>query len=55
LTGVVVTKLDGTARGGVVVALTSELGLPVKWVGVGEQMDDLQDFDPERFVEALFG
>lgn len=55
LTGVVVTKLDGTARGGVVVAITSELGLPVKWVGVGEQMDDLQDFDPERFVEALFG
>ena len=54
LTGVVVTKLDGTARGGVVVAITSELGLPVKLVGVGEQMDDLQDFDPERFVSALF-
>ncbi len=54
LTGVVVTKLDGTARGGVVVAITSELGLPVKLVGVGEQMEDLQDFDPERFVSALF-
>lgn len=55
LTGVVLTKLDGTARGGVVVAVQRELGLPVKLVGLGEKMDDLRDFDPVAFVDALLG
>lgn len=53
VTGVVVTKLDGTAKGGVVVAVGHELGLPVRFVGVGEGIDDLRDFDPEEFVGAL--
>lgn len=53
VSGIVLTKLDGTARGGIVVALARELGLPVKLVGVGEGADDLRDFDPEAFVEAL--
>lgn len=55
LSGLVLTKLDGTAKGGIVLALAEELGLAVKLVGVGEQYEDLQDFDPVRFVEALFG
>ncbi len=54
-TGVVLTKLDGTARGGVVVAVKAEMGLPVKMVGIGEGIDDLRPFDAERFVEALLG
>ena len=54
LTGIVLTKLDGTAKGGIVFAIASELGLPVKYVGVGEGMDDLIHFDPTTFVEALF-
>jgi len=54
LTGIVLTKLDGTARGGVVVAISRELGLPVKFVGVGEGLDDLQPFDPRTFAAALF-
>lgn len=54
LTGLVVTKMDGTARGGILWAITREMGLPVKWIGVGEGMEDLQPFDPEAFVEALF-
>ncbi|BDG60606.1 signal recognition particle-docking protein FtsY [Caldinitratiruptor microaerophilus] len=54
VTGVALTKLDGTARGGVVVAIRREVGLPVKWVGVGEGMEDLQPFDPDAFVDALF-
>ncbi|NLJ80608.1 MAG: signal recognition particle-docking protein FtsY [Firmicutes bacterium] len=54
LTGVALTKLDGTAKGGIVLALANELDLAVKLVGVGEQYDDLQDFDPEAFVQALF-
>ena len=53
LSGVVLTKLDGTARGGIVVRIVRELGLPVKLVGVGERPDDLQPFDPGRFVDAL--
>jgi len=53
-TGIVLTKLDGTAKGGVVVAIRQQMGFPVKYVGVGEQIDDLQVFDPEQFVEALF-
>lgn len=55
LTGLVLTKLDGTAKGGIVISIMSELNVPVKFVGVGEQMDDLQVFQPESFVEALFG
>ena len=54
LTGIVLTKLDGTARGGVVVAIAEELGLPVKLIGFGEGQDDLQPFDPKAFAEALF-
>jgi len=53
LSGIVLTKLDGTARGGIVVAITQELALPVKLVGIGEGVDDLQPFDPEAFVDAL--
>lgn len=55
LSGLVLTKLDGTARGGVVVAVQRELGLPVKLVGLGEGIDDLRDFDPVAFVDALLG
>ena len=54
LTGLVVTKLDGTSKGGMVVAIQQELGLPVKFVGLGEQADDLQPFDPKQFAQALF-
>lgn len=54
VTGVVLTKLDGTAKGGVVVAIKEELGLNVKWIGVGEGMMDFRPFDPTQFVEALF-
>jgi fused signal recognition particle receptor len=55
VTGVVLTKLDGSARGGVVVAIQEELGIPVKAVGVGESLDDLELFDPQTFVDALVG
>ena len=55
LTGVVLTKLDGTAKGGVVVAIKSELEIPVKWIGIGEGVNDLRPFDPEEFSKALFG
>ena len=54
LTGIVLTKLDGTAKGGIILALSHELKIPVKLVGVGEQNEDLQDFDPESFATALF-
>lgn len=54
LTGIILTKLDGTARGGVVIAIKDELGLPIKYIGVGEQIDDLQPFNASDFVEALF-
>lgn len=54
ITGVVLTKLDGTARGGVVLAVKEELGIPVKFIGVGEQIDDLQPFDAKKFATALF-
>ncbi len=54
LTGIILTKLDGTAKGGIVFAIANKLGLPVKFVGVGEQIDDLIPFDPKTFVEALF-
>ena len=54
ITGIVLTKLDGTAKGGVVLAIHRDLGLPVKFIGVGEQVDDLQPFDAEDFARALF-
>lgn len=55
ITGIALTKLDGTAKGGVVLAVKSELDVPVKLIGVGESVEDLQDFDPKAFTEALFG
>ena len=55
LTGIVLTKLDGTAKGGIVITLADQFDVPVKFIGVGEGMDDLQEFDPEAFAEALFG
>lgn len=54
LTGLVITKLDGTSKGGMVVAIHDELNLPIKFIGLGEQVDDLQPFDPGQFAEALF-
>ncbi|HIX16386.1 MAG TPA: signal recognition particle-docking protein FtsY [Candidatus Hungatella pullicola] len=54
ITGIILTKLDGTAKGGIAVAIQSELGIPVKYVGVGEKIDDLQKFNAEEFVQALF-
>ncbi len=54
ITGVVLTKMDGTAKGGIAVAIQSELGIPVKYIGVGESIDDLQKFDADEFVNALF-
>lgn len=55
LTGLVLTKLDGTAKGGVVLGISDTLGLPVRFIGLGERPDDLHDFDPSEFVEALLG
>lgn len=54
LTGIILTKLDGTAKGGVVIAIKQELQIPIKYVGVGEKLDDLQPFEPKAFVQALF-
>ena len=54
LTGIILTKMDGTAKGGIAVAIQSELKIPVKYIGVGETIDDLQKFDAEQFVNALF-
>ena len=54
ITGVILTKMDGTAKGGIAIAIQAELGIPVKYIGVGEQIDDLQKFDAHDFVEALF-
>jgi fused signal recognition particle receptor len=53
-TGIILSKLDGTARGGVAVAIRQQMGIPVKYIGVGEQIDDLELFDPDAFVDALF-
>ncbi len=55
VTGLILTKLDGTAKGGAIITIKRELGLPVRYIGVGEQMDDLQPFDPDIFVNAIFG
>lgn len=54
ITGVILTKMDGTAKGGIAVAIQSELGIPVKYIGIGEKIDDLQKFDANSFVDALF-
>ncbi len=53
-TGIILTKLDGTAKGGAVISIKAKLGLPVRFVGVGEGIDDLMTFDPTEFVDALF-
>ena len=54
ISGIVLTKMDGTAKGGIAVAIQSELGIPVKYIGVGETIEDLQKFDSNQFVNALF-
>ncbi len=54
ITGIILTKLDGTAKGGIAIAVQAELGIPVKYIGVGEKIDDLQKFDPDQFVQVLF-
>lgn len=54
ITGIILTKMDGTAKGGIAVAIQAELGIPVKYIGVGESIDDLQKFDADTFVDALF-
>ena len=54
VTGLVLTKLDGTAKGGVIIGLAAKFGIPVKYVGVGETVEDLRDFSAEEFVDALF-
>ena len=54
ITGIILTKLDGTAKGGIAVAIQSELDIPVKYIGVGESIHDLQKFDADQFVNALF-
>jgi len=55
VTGIVLTKLDGTAKGGIAVAIARELNLPVRYVGVGEKITDLLEFDPRAFVDSLLG
>lgn len=55
LDGIILTKLDGTAKGGIVMAIRSELGLPVRYIGVGEGLDDMQPFDAKEYIEAIFG
>lgn len=54
ITGIILTKLDGTAKGGVVISIKNELDIPVRYIGVGEQVDDLQEFDPKMFADAIF-
>ena len=54
ISGIILTKLDGTAKGGIAIAIQAELGIPVKYIGIGEKIEDLQKFDPESFVNALF-
>ncbi|HBU00162.1 MAG TPA: signal recognition particle-docking protein FtsY, partial [Thermotoga naphthophila] len=53
VTGIILTKLDGTAKGGITLAIARELGIPIKFIGVGEKAEDLRPFDPEAFVEVL--
>ena len=54
ITGIILTKMDGSSKGGIAVAIQSELGIPVKYIGVGEQIEDLQKFDAQSYVSALF-
>lgn len=54
ISGIVLTKLDGTAKGGIAIAIQAEMGIPVKYIGIGETIDDLQKFDSDSFVHALF-
>ena len=54
-TGIFLAKLEGTARGGIVIAIKDQLDIPVKFIGLGETPEDISEFDPEEFVEALFG
>ena len=54
VTGIVLTKMDGTAKGGIAIAIATELGIPVKYIGIGEKVEDLERFDPEQFAKALF-
>ena len=54
ISGIVLTKLDGTAKGGIAIAIQAELGIPVKYIGIGEKIEDLQKFDADSFVNALF-
>ena len=54
ITGIILTKLDGTAKGGIAIAIQSELNIPVKYIGIGEKIEDLQKFDADDFVDALF-
>ena len=54
VTGIFLTKLDGTAKGGALIGIRDQVGIPVKFIGVGEQVDDIEDFDPDAFVDALF-
>ena len=53
ISGIILTKIDGTAKGGIVVSIAKELGVPIKFLGVGEALDDLIPFDPEKFIQAL--
>ena len=54
ITGIFLTKLDGTAKGGAVIGIRDQVGIPIKFIGVGEQIEDIEDFDPDAFVDALF-
>ena len=54
VTGIALTKLDGTAKGGIVVAVSSEFKIPVRYIGIGEGVEDLREFDPQQFIQALF-
>ncbi len=54
LTGLTLTKLDGTAKGGIVINICNEFKIPIRFIGIGEKMEDLRDFDPQQFVDALF-
>ena len=54
ITGIILTKMDGTAKGGIAIAIQAELGIPVKYIGVGEHIEDMQKFNAKEFVEALF-
>ena len=55
LEGIILTKLDGTAKGGIAIAIRNELNLPVRYIGLGEKLDDMQPFDAREFVDAIFG